>query len=107
MNKDARINDNEIIKSSKTLNINDLAYSLQSTLAKILTFKIEKVLDCKQVNTIILGGGVAANQYLTDYLQKYLQSKKINLFVPKKKYCTDNAAMIGILTFYKTKLSKI
>jgi len=94
---------NEIIQPKQALNVNDLAYSLQSTLAKILIFKIEKVLDCKQVNTIVLGGGVVANQYLTNRLQKFLQNKEINFLVPQKKYCTDNAAMIGILAYYKTK----
>ena len=92
-----------IEESNGKLNVNNLAYSLQYTLAKILTFKIEKVLNCKPVNTIVLGGGVVANQYLTGYLQKFLQNKKINLFIPQKKYCTDNAAMIGILAYYKIK----
>lgn len=92
---------NKIVRSSKILNVNDLAFSLQSTLVKVLLFKVKKVLDCKQVNTVVLGGGVAANQYLAGCFQIFLQRKKINLFVPKKKYCTDNAAMIGILAYYK------
>jgi N6-L-threonylcarbamoyladenine synthase len=94
-----------IEKEGKKLNANDLAYSLQYTLAKILTFKIEKVLQTKKINTIILGGGVVANKYLTDYLKKFLQKKgkNISLFIPQKKYCLDNAAMIGILTYYKLK----
>jgi N6-L-threonylcarbamoyladenine synthase len=91
-----------IEKEGKNLNANDLAYSLQYTLAKILTFKIEKVLQAKKVNTVILGGGVVANKYLTDYLREFLQKKdkNISLFIPQKKYCLDNAAMIGILTYY-------
>jgi N6-L-threonylcarbamoyladenine synthase len=91
---------NKMIKLSK-LNANDLAFSLQSTLVKILIFKVKKVLDHKQASTIVIGGGVAANQYLVNCLQAFLQSKKINLFIPKKKYCIDNAAMVGILTYYK------
>jgi len=89
--------------SPRKLNINDLAYSLQYTLAKILTFKIEKALNKRKVNTVILGGGVVANKYLTDYIQKFLQkkNKNIKLFLPQKRYCTDNAAMIGILAYYK------
>jgi len=92
-----------IEKEEKKLNVNDLAYSLQYTLAKTLTFKIERVLQAKKVNTVVLGGGVVANQYLTNYLREFLQKKdkKINLFLPQKKYCLDNAAMIGILTYYK------
>jgi len=92
-----------IEKEGKKLNVNDLACSLQHTLAKVLTFKIEKVLRAKKVNTVILGGGVVVNRYLTDYLREFLQRKDKNmrLFIPQKKYCLDNAAMIGILTYYK------
>ena len=89
--------------SPRKLNINDLAYSLQYTLAKILTFKIKKALNERKINTVILGGGVVANKYLTDYIQKFLQkkNKNIKLFLPQKRYCTDNSAMIGILACYK------
>ncbi|CAG8782813.1 15471_t:CDS:2, partial [Racocetra persica] len=92
-----------IEKEDKRLNANDLACSLQYTLAKILTFKIEKVLQTKKVNTVVLGGGVVANKYLTNYLKEFLQkkNKNIRVFIPPKKYCTDNAAMMGILAYYK------
>ncbi|CAJ0829508.1 7496_t:CDS:2, partial [Entrophospora sp. SA101] len=104
-----RIIEREKSENSPTkLNINDLAYSLQYTLAKILTFKIEKVLKEKKINTIILGGGVIANKYLTGYIHNFLQkkAKNIKLFLPQKKYCTDNAAMIGILAYYKLREQK-
>lgn len=96
-----------IEKEGKKLNINDLAHSLQLTLAKILTLKVAKVLNEKKVSTLVLGGGVVANKFLTNYLKEYIQKKdkKIEIFFPKKKYCTDNAAMIGILTYYKLRES--
>jgi len=92
-----------IEREREKLNASDLAYSLQYTLARILTFKIEKVMQKKKVNTVILGGGVVANKYLTDYLKKFLQGKdeNIDLLFPQKKYCLDNAAMIGVLAYYK------
>lgn len=95
-----------IEKEGRELNASDLAYSLQYTLARILTFKIEKVMQKKKVNAVILGGGVVANKYLTDYLKKFLQEKdeNIDLFFPQRKYCLDNAAMIGVLTYYKVNL---
>ena len=92
-----------IEKEGKKLNASDLAYSLQYTLARILISKIEKVMQEKKINTVILGGGVVANKYLTNYLKKFLQEKdkNIDLFIPQRKYCLDNAAMIGILAYYK------
>ncbi|RHZ36695.1 tRNA (adenosine(37)-N6)-threonylcarbamoyltransferase complex transferase subunit TsaD [endosymbiont GvMRE of Glomus versiforme] len=90
------------------LNINNLACSLQHTLAKILTFKIKKAFNEKKISTVALGGGVVANKYLTDYIQKFLQNetKNVKLFLPQRKYCTDNAAMIGILAYYKIAKAK-
>lgn len=98
-----------IEKEKGKLRINDLAYSLQHNLAKTLTFKIEKILKKRIINTIILGGGVTANNYLTSYIQKFTKkmNKKINIFLPLKKYCTDNAAMIGILAYYKLQKQEI
>ncbi|KLL03893.1 MAG: O-sialoglycoprotein endopeptidase [Mycoplasmataceae bacterium CE_OT135] len=99
-----RIIEREKSENSLTkLNINNLAYSLQYTLAKILTFKVEKALHEKKINTLVLGGGVIANKYLADYFQRFLQNKSVKLFLPQKKYCTDNAAMIGILAYYQVK----
>jgi len=97
-----------IEREGKELNVNNLACSLQHTLAEILTFKIAKILRAKKINTVILGGGVVANEYLTDRLKKFLQKKdeKINLFIPHRKYCTDNAAMIGVLAYHKIKIKK-
>jgi N6-L-threonylcarbamoyladenine synthase len=58
---------------------------------------------------LVLGGGVSANQFLRDYIKKFLKEnlKNVELFIPKKKYCTDNAAMIGLLTYYKIKTNEI
>lgn len=99
-----------IEKEGKKLDVNDLAYSLQHTLAKVLTWKIRKFLKEQKVNTIVVGGGVSANKYLTNYLKKEICNKKdqeINLLIPFKEYCTDNAAMIGILAYYKLKYNKL
>jgi len=98
-----------IEREGRKLNTSDLAYSLQYTLARILTFKIEKIMQKKEVNAVILGGGVIANKYLTDYLKKFLQEKdeNIDLLFPQRKYCLDNAAMIGVLTYYKVKFDSL
>jgi len=37
--------------------------------------------------------------YLTKNIKKW--DKEIKIFIPEIKYSTDNAAMIGILTYYK------
>src|SRR6185312_5886736 len=84
-----------VSRENKKLNPPDLACSLQFTLAKILTKKLKKAWLISQAKTIILGGGVIANQFLRTYLTENIQkwNWEIKIFIPKIKYSTDNAAM--------------
>ena len=47
------------------------------------------------VQTVTAGGGVVANDYLRKSLTDACLSHGINLILPQKRYCTDNAAMIA------------
>ena len=49
----------------------------------------------KKDKTVTAGGGVAANTYLRQSLQKACDKQGLRLVLPEKKYCTDNAAMIA------------
>jgi N6-L-threonylcarbamoyladenine synthase len=90
-------------KEGKNINISNLACSLQNTLAEILTKKLKKAWLVSQAKTVIMGGGVIANKFLRIYLTNNIKKwdKKIKIFIPEIKYSTDNAAMIGILAYYK------
>jgi len=90
-------------KESSSLQVNNLACSLQTTLAEILAKKLKNAWLVGPVRTIIIGGGVIANQFLRSYLTAQIKNldQNIKIFFPEIKYSTDNAAMIGILTYYK------
>ena len=90
-------------KEKRNIKINDLACSLQHTLARILSKKIKKAWLVSNAKTIIIGGGVIANKFLRNYLVKEIKKmdKNINIFMPEIEYSTDNGAMIGILAYYK------
>ena len=49
------------------------------------------------------------NKFLRDYLTKNIKKwdKEIKIFIPEIKYSTDNAAMIGISSYYKISLDLI
>ncbi|MDJ0681475.1 MAG: tRNA (adenosine(37)-N6)-threonylcarbamoyltransferase complex transferase subunit TsaD [Xenococcaceae cyanobacterium MO_167.B52] len=73
----------------------DIAASFQATVAKALTKKtIQCALD-SGINTITVGGGVAANSELRRQLLDAAKNYDIQVYFPPLKYCTDNAAMIG------------
>lgn len=93
-----------IIKSEKNqLNVNNLAYSLQYVLAKKINKKLEKAWADTKAKTIVIGGGVIANNFLREYLKKNIKKwdKEIKIFIPEVEYSTDNAAMIGIAAYYR------
>ncbi|PSO80351.1 MAG: tRNA (adenosine(37)-N6)-threonylcarbamoyltransferase complex transferase subunit TsaD [Cyanobacteria bacterium QH_9_48_43] len=82
-------------ETSPPLPINDLAASFQETVARSLTKKtIACALDYK-INTIAVGGGVAANSGLRKHLEAAAAKHNLKVHFPPLKLCTDNAAMIG------------
>jgi N6-L-threonylcarbamoyladenine synthase len=73
----------------------DLAASFQDTVARSLTKRaIACALDYG-LDTIAVGGGVAANKGLRRHLQAAAQNYGLRVLFPPMQFCTDNAAMIG------------
>ncbi len=73
----------------------DVAASFQKAALDVLCDKaIEAALEYK-IDTIAVGGGVAANGYLRDMITKKCGYKSIKVVLPPKILCTDNASMIA------------
>ncbi|AUC60963.1 N6-L-threonylcarbamoyladenine synthase TsaD [Cyanobacterium sp. HL-69] len=79
----------------ENLPIADLCASFQITVAKALTKRAVRACLDLGLDTIAVGGGVAANSGLRDCLQSACQEHGLTVYFPPLKYCTDNAAMIG------------
>lgn len=82
-------------------NKENLAASLQKTIVDILLEKILLAIKQTNVKTVVIGGGVAANSRLRSVFEKEISEKGVKLFLPQKKFTTDNAAMIGTVAFFK------
>ncbi|MDD4547979.1 MAG: carbamoyltransferase N-terminal domain-containing protein, partial [Bacilli bacterium] len=96
-----------IKQRNEKLNVENLATSFQNRVVDILVKKTMRALDEYQVNNLVVAGGVAANNGLRTKLTKACQEKNINLTIPPIKYCTDNAAMIGVAGYYAYKLGRL
>jgi len=83
--------------------IADIAASFQAAVIDVLVRKTEMAVDKIGAKTILLGGGVAANNLLRNELEKMAKQTGRTLLVAPKKYCTDNAVMIASLGFHKYK----
>lgn len=73
----------------------DVAASFQCAAIDVLVEKTVCAAKEKRVSTVTAGGGVAANSYLRESLEKTCGKAGLRLVLPEKRYCTDNAAMIA------------
>ena len=82
----------------------DLAHEFQEAVVDVLSTKLMRAAKKYKVKTVLLGGGVAANKRLREEVSDLAKASALKLVIPDFKYCTDNAVMIGIASYY-TKLA--
>lgn len=88
----------------KDFHLYDLCASYQKAILDHLMAKLKRALEETKAREVVLVGGVASNQSLRDRLESLKSEKKLNQwYAPSPRYCTDNAAMIGVAAFLKWK----
>jgi N6-L-threonylcarbamoyladenine synthase len=77
--------------------VNDVAASFQEAVADVLTRRA--VAACKDhgVDTLVIGGGVAANSRLRTMAEDRCTAAGLRLRTPPPRLCTDNGAMVAAL----------
>lgn len=77
-------------------NIHDLCASFQQSVVDVLISKLKTAQKQTGYRQVIITGGVSANSALRKQATEWAMRNKLDLFIPPLKYCTDNAAMIGL-----------
>ena len=87
------------------INKEDLCCSFQNAVTKSLVSKTLLALNKTGAKNLIMAGGVASNNFIRNAMKQMCEENGIKFSVPDKKYCTDNAAMIGAAAYvlYKNK----
>lgn len=80
-------------QKGETLVLEDLCASFQSAVMDILMAKTKKALEKYPVSTLVVAGGVAANQGLRERLATEITD--ITVVIPPLRLCGDNAGMIA------------
>lgn len=75
--------------------------SIQQTIIAILMEKLRKAAEQTGIRHIAIGGGVSANSGLRKALKEASETEGWTAYIPPMEYCTDNAAMIGIVGYLK------
>lgn len=97
----------KLVESEKPLDktkIGNLAASFQNKAFIHIERMINKALQDYPVRDLAFGGGVSSNTELRKRLRKLCNKYDVSLWTPyTKALCTDNAAMIGMVAYYKFK----
>lgn len=79
----------------------DIAASLEFTVVDILMKKLRKAVKETGIKHVAVAGGVSANNGLRNAFHDHAKRFGWTVYIPKFSYTTDNAAMIGIVGYYK------
>lgn len=86
--------------------VNCMAYEIQEAITDVLVEKTLRAVKEYNVGTLLLAGGVAANQKLREKFEetiKLLSYQAIEFRVPPPWLCTDNASYIASYAYYNFK----
>ncbi|AWH91532.1 tRNA N6-adenosine(37)-threonylcarbamoyltransferase complex transferase subunit TsaD [Dietzia lutea] len=81
-------------RDGEQLDVADVAASFQEAVADVLTMKAVRACTDLGVDTLLIGGGVAANSRLRDLAAHRCAEAGLTLRVPRPRLCTDNGAMV-------------
>ncbi len=79
----------------------DLAASLEWTIVDILMKKLKLAVKQTGIKHVAVAGGVSANNGLRNAFHDHARRYGWTVYIPKFSYTTDNAAMIGVVGYYK------
>jgi N6-L-threonylcarbamoyladenine synthase len=74
----------------------DIAASFQEAVVDVLVAKCRRAVAACARDTLLVGGGVAANKRLRDRLTEAAEREHFSLYFAPLEFCTDNAAMAAI-----------
>ena len=85
----------------------EISFEFENAVIEVLAWKLLEAAKQNNLKTVMLAWWVSANTKLRDEIQRLADIAWVKFIYPKKLlYCMDNAAMVGINTYYKIKYNK-
>jgi N6-L-threonylcarbamoyladenine synthase len=79
--------------------IKDIVSSFQEAVVEVLVKKTVQAAQHQGLQRIVLSGGVAANRRLRKIMKEEAFEQKLKIYLPSPSFCTDNAAMVGVVGY--------
>jgi len=77
----------------------DIVSSFQEAVVEVLVKKLLMAAQDQNIKRVVLSGGVSSNSLLRERVKEEASRLKIRVFIPSPKFCTDNAAMVGVVGY--------
>jgi N6-L-threonylcarbamoyladenine synthase len=74
----------------------DVARGVEEAIVGTLSAKAVRALEASGLDTLVVAGGVSANQRLRATLDEAVGRRGGRVYYPRVEFCTDNAAMIAV-----------
>ena len=87
--------------------INDVCACARRVIVDALLNKAFLALKERQLETLVLGGGVAANSLLRSEALRRGKNHRVAVYLPPKVLCTDNAVMIALVAHARRQLGQV
>jgi N6-L-threonylcarbamoyladenine synthase len=84
-------------RAGTTVPVADVAAAFQEAVVDVLTAKAIRAATDRGIDTLLIGGGVAANSRLRALAGHRCTAAGVQLRVPRPRLCTDNGAMVAAL----------
>jgi N6-L-threonylcarbamoyladenine synthase len=81
--------------------LKDLSASFQEAIVDVLVTKAMRAVKKTGVSHLVAAGGVACNSRLRHKLSEEAAAYGVSLCIPPPRFCSDNAAMVAGMGFYK------
>lgn len=88
----------------------DFSLAFHRTVGAIMIDRLGRALQnaaTRDLRTLVVAGGVAANRFLGDVLREFCADRGLNFVAPPVKLCTDNAAMVAWAGLEKLRLGHV
>jgi N6-L-threonylcarbamoyladenine synthase len=79
--------------------IRDIVSSFQEAVVEVLVKKTLQAAQYLGLRRIVVSGGVAANRRLRERMKEVASEEKMKVYLPSPSFCTDNAAMVGVVGY--------
>lgn len=79
--------------------VRDVVSGFQEAVVDVLVQKTFQAAQREGLKRVVISGGVAANRLLRQRMKEEASARRMRVYLPSPAFCTDNAAMVGVVGY--------